>query len=307
MVKYILKRLLAGVLTIIVLITIAFFLMHAMPGSPFSQEEQKKLTPEGLARLNAKYGLDKPVWEQYTTYWKGLLKFDFGTSFKKPDTSVNEIIFGHFPTSAKVGGVVSLLIGIPLGICAALNRGRLVDGFCMVFATVGISAPVFVISVLLMYLFCGVFPLFPNFGLNSWQNYVLPVACLSFNPIAYIVRQIRSSMLEAMEQDYVRTARAKGVSEFFVVVKHALKNAIMPVVTYLGPLVAGLLTGSFVVERLFSISGIGRYFVQSISDRDYTMIMGITIFFGVFVVVCNLVVDVLLAVIDPRVKLTNNK
>ena len=310
MVKYILKRLLAGILTIIVLITIAFFLMHAMPGSPFSQEEQKKLTPEGLARLNAKYGLDKPVWEQYLTYWEGLLKFDFGTSFKKPDTSVNEIIFGHFPTSAKVGGiavVVSLLIGIPLGICAALNRGRLMDGFCMVFATVGISAPVFVISVLLMYLFCGVFPIFPNFGLNSWQNYVLPVACLSFNPVAYIVRQIRSSMLEAMEQDYVRTARAKGVSEFFVVVKHALKNAIMPVVTYLGPLVAGLLTGSFVVERLFSISGIGRYFVQSISDRDYTMIMGITIFFGVFVVVCNLVVDVLLAVIDPRVKLTNNK
>jgi len=310
MVKYILKRLLAGVLTIIVLITIAFFLMHAMPGSPFSQEEQKKLTPEGLARLNAKYGLDKPVWEQYLTYWEGLLKFDFGTSFKKPDTSVNEIIFGHFPTSAKVGGiavVVSLLIGIPLGICAALNRGRLIDGACMVFATVGISAPVFVISVLLMYLFCGVFPIFPNFGLNGWKNYVLPVACLSFNPIAYIVRQIRSSMLEAMEQDYVRTARAKGVSEFFVVVKHALKNAIMPVVTYLGPLVAGLLTGSFVVERLFSISGIGRYFVQSISDRDYTMIMGITIFFGVFVVVCNLVVDVLLAIIDPRVKLTNNK
>jgi len=307
MVKYVFKRLLAGVLTIIVLITIAFFLMHAMPGSPFSQEKQKKLTPEGLARLNAKYGLDKPVWEQYITYWKGLLKFDFGTSFKKPDTSVNEIIFGHFPTSAQVGGiavVVSLLIGIPLGICAALNRGKLVDNCCMVFATVGISAPVFVISVILMYLFCGVFPIFPNFGLNSWKNFVLPVACLSFNPIAYIVRQIRSSMLEAMEQDYVRTARAKGVSEFFVVVKHALKNAIMPVVTYLGPLVAGLLTGSFVVERLFSISGIGRYFVQSISDRDYTMIMGITIFFGVFVVVCNLVVDILLAIIDPRVKLS---
>lgn len=310
MVKYILKRLLAGALTIVVLITIAFFLMHAMPGSPFSQEEQKKLTAEGLERLNAKYGLDKPVWEQYITYWKGLLKFDFGTSFKKPDTSVNEIIFGHFPTSAKVGGiavVVSLLIGIPLGVCAALNKGGMVDSFCMVLATVGISAPVFVISVILMYLFCGVFPIFPNFGLNGWQNYVLPVACLSFNPVAYIVRQVRSSMLEAMEQDYVRTARAKGVSEFFVVVKHALKNAIMPVVTYLGPLVAGLLTGSFVVERLFSISGIGRYFVQSISDRDYTMIMGITIFFGVFVVICNLAVDILLAILDPRVKLTNNK
>lgn len=306
MIKYILKRLLAGLLTIFVLITIAFFLMHAMPGSPFSQEEQKKLTEEGLARLNAKYGLDRPVWEQYVTYWEGLLEFDFGTSFKKPDTSVNEIIFGHFPTSAKVGAVavvVSLLIGVPLGIAAALHRGRAIDWFCMAFATIGISAPVFVISVLLMHFFCGVYPIFPNFGLNSWQSYVLPVACLSFNPIAYIVRQTRSSMLEVMEQDYIRTARAKGVKEFWVVVKHALKNAIMPVVTYLGPMVASLLTGSFIVERLFSISGIGRYFVQSISDRDYTMIMGITIFLGVFVVICNLLVDVLQALIDPRVKL----
>ncbi len=308
MIKYILKRLLAGVLTIVVLITVAFFLMHMMPGSPFSIEEQKKLTPEGLARLNAKYGLDKPVWEQYITYWEGLLRGDFGTSFKKPDTSANEIIFGHFPTSAKVGGVavlVSLLIGIPLGIAAALHRGKLVDGFCMVFATVGISAPVFVISVVLMYLFCGVLPIFPNFGLNGWQSYVLPVACLSFSPIAYIARQTRSSMLDAMGQDYIRTARAKGVREFKVVAKHALKNALTPVITYLGTLIASLLTGSFVVERMFSISGIGRYFVQSISDRDYTMIMGITIFFGVFVVVCNLAADIMLAVIDPRVKLTN--
>ncbi len=308
MTKYILKRLLAGVLTIVVLITIAFFLMHAMPGNPFSQEEQKKLTAEGMAKLKAKYGLDRPVWEQYLTYWESLLKFDFGASFKKLDTSVNEIIFDHFPISAQVGGIavlVSLLIGIPLGIAAALNRGRFMDWFCMVFATVGISAPVFVISVLLMYLFCGLLPVLPNFGLNNWQSYILPVACLAFNPIAYIARQTRSSMLEAMEQDYVRTARAKGVSEFWVVVKHALKNAIMPVVTYLGPLVAGLLTGSFIVERLFSISGIGRYFVQSISDRDYTMIMGITIFFGVFVVICNLVVDIVQAIIDPRVKLAS--
>ena len=159
------------------------------------------------------------------------------------------------------------------------------------------------LSLLLGYLFSYKLKWLPTYGLDSWACYILPVVCLSFNPIAYIVRQIRSSMLEAMEQDYVRTARAKGVSEFFVVVKHALKNAIMPVVTYLGPLVAGLLTGSFIVERLFSISGIGRYFVDSISNRDYTMIMGITIFFGIFVVVCNLVVDILQAIIDPRVKL----
>ena len=308
MIKYILKRLLAGVLTIVVLITVAFFLMHAMPGSPFSQEEQKKLTEEGLARLNAKYGLDKPVWEQYITYWKGLLRFDFGTSFKKPDTSANEIIFSHFPTSAKVGGVailVSLLIGIPLGMAAALHRGKAVDWFCMVFATIGISAPVFVISVLLMYLFSGVLKWLPTYGLTSWKHYILPVACLAFNPIAYIARQTRSSMLEALEQDYVRTARSKGVSEILVVTKHALKNALTPVITYLGPLVAGLLTGGFVVERLFSVPGMGRYFVQSISDRDYTMIMGIVIFYGIFVVICNLVSDILLAIVDPRVKLSN--
>lgn len=310
MTRYILKRLLAGVLTILVLTTVAFFLMHAMPGSPFSQEEQKKLTEEALMRLNAKYGLDQPVWKQFLTYMKGLFQGDLGTSFKRANTSVNEIISGHFPVSAKVGlisVVFSLLIGVPLGILAALRRGRGADWACMVFATIGISAPVFVTSVLLMYLFCGVLQWLPNFGLNTWKSYLLPVACLAFNPIAYIARQTRSSMLEALEQDYIRTARAKGVKESVVVIKHALKNAIMPVVTYLGPLVAGLLTGSFVVERLFSISGIGRYFVTSISERDYTMIMGITIFFGVFVVICNLISDVLLAVIDPRVKLTNDK
>ena len=176
--------------------------------------------------------------------------------------------------------------------------------FSMVFATIGISVPVFVISVLLMYLFSGVLGWLPTYGLTSWKHYILPVACLAFNPIAYIARQTRSSMLEALEQDYVRTARAKGVSELAVVAKHALKNAVTPVVTYLGPLIAGLLTGSFVVERLFSVPGVGRYFVQSISDRDYTMIMGIVIFFGVFVIICNLISDILLAIIDPRVKLS---
>ena len=176
----------------------------------------------------------------------------------------------------------------------------------MAFATIGISIPVFVISVLLMYLFANVLQWLPSYGLTSWRHYILPVACLSFNPIAYIARQTRSSMLDALEQDYVRTARAKGVSELLVVTKHALKNALTPVITYLGPLVAGLLTGSFVVERLFSVPGIGRYFVQSVSDRDYTMIMGIVIFFGIFVVICNLVSDILLAIVDPRVKLSES-
>ena len=307
MLRYILKRLFAGVLTIVVLITVAFFMMHAMPGSPFNPAEERNVPPEVLERIAASYGLDKPVFEQYIDYWKNLLHGNLGISYKKLDTSVNDIIANHFPVSARVGAVAvvaSLVIGLPLGILAAIYRGKGIDFASMVFATIGISVPVFVISVLLMYLFSGVLQWLPSYGLTSWKHYILPVACLAFNPIAYIARQTRSSMLEAMEQDYVRTARAKGVSEVMVVAKHALKNAVTPVVTYLGPLVAGLLTGGFVVERLFSVPGMGRYFVQSISDRDYTMIMGIVIFFGIFVVICNLISDILLAIIDPRVKLS---
>lgn len=309
MLKYIFKRLTAGVLTIIVLITVAFFMMHAMPGSPFTQSEQRDIPPEVLERMIASYGLDRPVFEQYLSYWNSLLHGDLGLSYKQANTSVNDIIETHFPVSARVGAVaviVSLLIGIPLGLLAAVYRGRAIDMASMAFATIGISIPVFVISVLLMYLFANVLQWLPSYGLTSWRHYILPVACLSFNPIAYIARQTRSSMLDALEQDYVRTARAKGVSELLVVTKHALKNALTPVITYLGPLVAGLLTGSFVVERLFSVPGIGRYFVQSVSDRDYTMIMGIVIFFGIFVVICNLVSDILLAIVDPRVKLSES-
>ena len=295
-------------LTIVVLITVAFFMMHAMPGSPFNPAEEKNVPPEVLQRLAESYGLTKPVGEQYLDYWKSLLQGNLGVSYKKTDTTVNQIIGNHFPVSAQVGAiavVVSLLIGLPLGMLSAVYRGKGVDMACMVFATIGISVPVFVISVLLMYLFSGVLKWLPTYGLTSWKHYILPVACLAFNPIAYIARQTRSSMLEALEQDYVRTARYKGVSEILVVTKHALKNALTPVITYLGPLVAGLLTGGFVVERLFSVPGMGRYFVQSISDRDYTMIMGIVIFYGIFVVICNLVSDILLAIVDPRVKLSN--
>ncbi len=309
MLKYILKRVFAGVLSLIVLITVAFFMMHAMPGSPFSPAEQKNVPEEVLERLADSYGLNEPIYKQYIAYWKSLLKGDLGISYKRTDTSVIDIITTHFPVSARVGLVaviVSLIVGIPLGVMAGVYRGKAIDYATMAFATIGISVPVFVISVLLMYLFSGVLQWLPTYGLTSWKHYILPVACLAFNPIAYIARQTRSSMLEALEQDYVRTARAKGVREFWVITKHALKNALTPVITYLGPLVAGLLTGSFVVERLFSVPGIGRYFVQSISDRDYTMIMGIVIFFGIFVVICNIISDILLAIVDPRVKLSND-
>ena len=307
MLKYIIKRLLAGVLTMVVLITVAFFMMHAMPGGPFSPSEEKNVPKQVLERIAASYGLDQPVWKQYLNYWKNLLHGDLGISYKTIGT-VNEKIAGHFPYSARVGGLAvlfSLLIGIPMGLIAALYRGKAADMVTLALATIGISVPVFVLSLLLGYLFSYKLKWLPTYGLDSWACYILPVVCLSFNPIAYIARQTRSSMLEALEQDYIRTARAKGVSELMVVAKHALKNALTPVITYLGPLVAGLLTGSFIVESRFAIPGLGYYFVRSISDRDYTMIMGIVIFFGLFVVICNLVSDILLAIVDPRVKLEN--
>lgn len=308
MLRYILRRLMAGILTIWVIITITFVLMHAVPGNPFQMKEENKTPPEVMARLEQKYGLDKPLWQQYLRYLNDILHGDFGISFKKADTSVNEIIDRGFPASAKVGVlavIVSLIMGLALGIVSAIKRGKWMDWFSMIFATIGISIPAFVISVLLLYIFCYYWKVLPSFGLTSWKHFILPVACLAFSPTAYIARLTRSSMLEVMRSDYIRTARAKGISEKMVILRHALRNAILPVVTYLGPLVASMLTGSFVVERLFSIPGIGREYVDGISSRDYSVILGMTAFFGIFVIVANLIVDVLYGVIDPRVKLND--
>lgn len=306
MARYVIKRVVAGLFSIFVLTTITFFLMHAVPGGPFSPAEQRDVPQEVLEQIEAKYGLDKPVYEQYLLYMGGLLHGDFGNSFKKVDTSVNELIGSGFPVSAEVGGLAILLamiVGIPLGILSAIHRGKFIDKFSMTFATVGISVPSFVLSVLLMFLFAVKLRILPTYGLETWQSFILPVFCLAFSPIAYITRLMRSSMLEVMRQDYIRTARSKGVSEFFVIAKHALRNSIIPIVTYLGPLVAALLTGSFVIERLFSIPGIGRYFVSGISDRDYSVTLGLTIFFGALLILCNIIVDLFYVIIDPRVKI----
>ncbi|WP_400163102.1 ABC transporter permease [Brevibacillus sp. TJ4] len=303
---YIVKRLLAGLLTLFVLITVTFFLMHAIPGGPFSPAEERKIPRAVLERIEDKYGLNDPLHVQYVNYLKNLAQGDLGISFKQMDVSVNELIEQGFPVSAKVGMIAilaALIVGIPLGITSATKRGRWPDWISMIIATVGISVPNFVLSVLMLFFFAVWLKLLPTFGLTTWQHYVLPVAALSFTPIAYIARLMRSSMLEVMRQDYIRTARAKGVHELKVVYKHALKNAIIPIITYLGPLVAVLLTGSFVVERIYSIPGIGRDFVTSISDRDYSVILGMTIFFGAFIIICNLIVDILYAVIDRRVKM----
>ena len=303
--KYIVKRILSGVITILIMITACFFLMQAIPGSPFSKGEQG--VPEAvMQRLNEKYGLDQPLYVQYFRYLDQILHGDFGISYKNSSVQVNDLINRGFPISARIGilaVLISLVIGILLGVISAVKRGSLFDGIAMVLATIGVCVPLFVISVLLLYLFAGVLKWLPTYGLSSWKHYILPVTCLSFSPIAYIARMTRSSMLEVMQQDYIRTARAKGVAERMVILKHGLRNAILPVVTYLGTLIANLLTGSFIVERLFAIPGLGKYFVDSITARDYNIIMGVTIFLGVFVVTCNLIVDVVYGIIDPRVKL----
>ncbi|WP_232696058.1 ABC transporter permease [Brevibacillus daliensis] len=306
MVGYIVKRFFASLLTMFVLITITFFLMHSIPGGPFSPAEERKVPASVLQKMEEKFGLHEPLHVQYVNYLKNLLQGDLGFSFKQLDVSVNELIAQGFPISAKVGLIaigLALLIGILLGIVSAIKRGKWADWTAMIFATIGISIPNFVLTVLLMFFFCVMFKLLPTYGLTSWKHYILPVIGLSFGPIAYIARLMRSSMLEVMRQDFILTARAKGVPEYRVIFKHALKNAIIPIVTYLGPLVAAMLTGSFIVERVFSIPGIGRDFVSGIGDRDYSVILGLTVFFGVFIIVMNFIVDILYAIIDKRVKI----
>ena len=308
MIQYIIKRLLAAILSMFLLVTATFFLMHAVPGSPFNPGEQKNIPPEILAQIRSKYGLDDPPFKQYVSYMGKLLQGDLGVSFKKQNYSVNELVMGGFPASAKIGVwaiIVALAIGLPLGIISALKRGGWMDWFSMILATIGIAVPTFIIAMLLLYIFAMRLGWLPVFGWGTWKHMVIPVACLSLSPIAYITRLMRSSMLEVSRQDYIRTARAKGVGEFMVIGKHAVRNAILPVVTYLGPLVAGLLTGSFVIERLFMIPGLGRYFVTAVSDRDYSVILGLTIFYGGFLMICILLVDIAYAIIDPRVRFTD--
>lgn len=307
MFKYILKRLGAGIISLFVLVTITFFLMHSIPGGPFSPDSERNVPQQILDRIADQYGLNDPIYVQYGKYLKNLLKGDMGISFKKKDTTVNELIANGFPVSARVGilGVcLALAAGIPLGMVAAVKRGKVPDVLAMVFATVGVSVPSFVVCVLMMYLFCEKWKIFPSYGLTSWKHYVLPVFCLAFSQIAYITRLMRSSMLETMRQDYIRTERSKGVPELVVVARYGLKNSILPVVTYVGPMVAALLTGTFIIEKLFSVPGLGRYFVNAINDRDYSVTLGLTIFVGAMIIMCNLVVDIMYAVIDPRVKIT---
>jgi oligopeptide transport system permease protein len=301
---YILKRVFYSLLTLFVVITLTFFLMHAIPGGVYTSE--KNLPAAIVNNIKAKYGLNLPLGDQYLIQLKNIAKLDFGMSMKNQGRNVNDIIRDQFPRSARLGAfaiALCLFVGIPLGILSALKVDKWQDRAAMIIATIGVSVPGFVIAILAQY-FLGVkLGLFPTIGDKTFLHLVLPGIALSFFPLSFIARLVRSSMVEVLEQDYIRTARAKGLSERVVIYKHALKNSIMPVITYLGPLVASVLTGSFVIESVFNIPGIGRYFVTSITNRDYTVIIGVTVFFSLFLILMNLVVDIIYVVIDPRIKL----
>lgn len=304
MVKYIAKRVLLAIVTIWAVATITFFLMNMVPGGPFLSE--KAISPQATAALEAKYGLDKPLIQRYGTYMWDALHGDFGDSLKQRGRTVMGIISMKFPVSAKVGGIsvlVAICIGVPLGCIAALKRGKFVDSFISVVATCGIAVPSFVICTLLMYFFGVKLRWLPTAGLSTWKHYVMPVMALSFYPTAYIMRLMRSSMLDVLGQDYMRTAKAKGLSGFVSLFKHALRNAILPVITYVGPMLAYTITGSFVVEKIFTIPGLGGEFIGAITGRDYTLIMGTTIFLATLLITMNVIVDILYKVVDPRIKL----
>ena len=308
--KYFAKRLGMAIVTIFLVTCLTFLLMNAVPGSPWLSE--KSPTEATLAALNAKYGLDQPVYVQLFKYLGNLAHGDFGVSLKmQKNRPVLSIILEMFPVSAKIGAIAlawAVLVGVPLGCLAAFRRGKMTDSILRVVCTLGISMPSFVVaSVLLVTMAGGIsgFKLFPTIfdASAGWRTYVLPCFSLGFYPMCYTARQTRSAMLDSLNQEYIKTARAKGLKNSKIIFKHALRNALIPVITYLGPQVAFTLCGGFVVESVFSIPGLGRYFVQSIQNRDYPVIMGTTIFLATFIILMNVVVDILYKVADPRISL----
>ena len=301
MAKYVVKRVLLAILTIFIVSAITFFSMYAIPGGPFSSE--KALSPAVMAALESRYGLDQPVPVQYVNYMKQLLlHHDFGVSLKTGRDVFGTIMAG-MQVSAKLGlsaAVVAVAFGLVLGSIAALNRGKVIDRIIVFFTTLATSAPSLVLVALLLLVFSIQLGWVPAWSAQD-PSYILPVISLSMYPMAYITRLTKTSMLDALNQDYIRTARAKGVASYKVIFKHALRNALIPVVTYVGPMVAFIITGSMVVETIFSTGGLGSYFVTSINNRDYTLIMGVTIFLAILMVTANLITDIVYKLIDPRI------
>jgi len=302
--KYIIKRIAASALTLFIVMSITFFLIRAIPGGPFTEE--KNIPPEVMQMVMEKYKLNDPLYKQYIDYVSDAARLNLGPSLKYEGRTVNDIIAESFPVSAKIGALailIALAAGIPLGVLAAIKRGTIWDKITSIFSIVGVTIPNFVIATILIYILVLKLKVISVGVTSSFTDMIPAAVTLAGFPMAYISRIVRSSMLEVIQQDYIRTARAKGMLENKVIFVHALRNALMPVLTYMGPLVAGILTGSFVVEQVFSIPGIGTYFVTSIQDRDYTTIVGVTIFYSFLLITFNLIVDILYAALDSRINL----
>ena len=302
--RYMLKRIVSSLVVLLAIITITFLLMHAIPGGPFSGE--KKIPPSVLKNIEAHYHLNDSLGTQYVDYLSHLARFDFGPSFKYDGRSVNDIIYESFPVSFQLGMTsigIAILLGIPAGALAALRQNKWQDYVLMLFSTLGVSVPSFIVATLLIYVFALKLSLLPAAMWGGIEYMILPALALAGHPTAFITRLTRSSMLEVLAQDYIKTARAKGLSQFLITYRHALKNALIPVVTYIGPMAAGILTGSFIIENIFAIPGLGRHFVTSIYNRDYTVILGVTVFYSLLVISLNLLVDLLYPQLDPRIKL----
>lgn len=307
MAKYILKRVLISVVTLWVLVTVVFILVRCMPGEPFQGE---KMTPEIKANLEAYYGFDKSLPEQYIMYIRNLLKGDFGYSMKYLNQSVNKIIAQSFPYSFDLGIraiVFSVSFGIIFGIIAALNRGKRLDYLCVIIAILGTSIPDFIMGAVLQYLFGIRWGLLPVAQYLGFKYTILPSVGVGFYTLAMVSRLMRASMLEVVGQDYIKTARSKGLSKAGIVCRHQIRNAITPVVTVLGPVVASVLCGTFVIESIFAIPGMGKYYVESVQNLDYSLVLGMTVFYGSFLILANLVVDILYGIIDPRIRLQESR
>lgn len=299
--RYFVKRILLAIFTILIICAITFFTMHAVPGGPFNSE--KALDPATVEALNARYGLNEPVHIQFINWMKGILQGDFGVSLKN-GREITKIIGESFPISAKLGLMamaIALSLGTVFGSIAALMRNKLPDRIIVFFSTLFTAVPSFVLATLLLLVFCIKLQWIPVWNANN-PNYILPVIALAAYPMAYTTRLAKTSMLDALGQDYIRTARAKGVSRLKVIFKHALRNSLIPVITYAGPQIAYIITGSMVVETIFTVGGIGSKFITAINDRDYTMIMATTVFLATLMVIANLICDLLYKAVDPRIK-----
>ncbi|ASR48875.1 peptide ABC transporter permease [Paenibacillus kribbensis] len=304
---YILKRLFTMLVTLWIIVTLTFIIMHIIPGDPFSNDS--KTIPEAvLQNMRARYNLDKPLAVQYVLYLKNLLVLDMGPSIQSKTTDVNMLIARGFPPSALLGIqsiVVAIIAGISLGTLAALHHNRPLDYISMFIAIIGISVPSFILAPLLIKYVAVKWHLLPVASWGTWQHTVLPSLALAVSPLAVIARFMRTSMLEVMHQEYIRTAKAKGLSSWAVVIRHGLRNALIPVLSFIGPLFASVITGTFVVEKIFAIPGIGKYFVDSIFNRDYPVIMGTTIFYSAILVVTLFLIDISYRLVDPRIKLVS--